>query len=502
MHLHRQALKGASLLSASEFVNQGCSFLRNVILARTLTKADFGVAALLAMVLTLLEMTSKLALGQQVVQSRHGDNPAFVDSVQFTQLAAGVLSAALILILAWPVSHFFSGPRYLPAIMALALIPLVNGCGNLDLFRRARQLGFERLIVADTVPQLATTLAAWPVVHLLPDYRAVVCLMLGKAVLSSALTHCLADRRFHPRFEREWFRESMRFGAPLLLSGVIQFGNFQGDSMVVAARYPLTQLGEFSVAMTMAMTPAFAFMRVSQSLSLPVLAEVQGDPSRLAVRYRRYVESTALLSCCATLAMIFAGEYVVERCFGAKYAGVGTLASWLIAGQALRMIRGATVSAAMARGDTMNMMVCSAWRLCGLPLAIGVGWLHGSLTWFAVTGFAAEVVALTASVARLASRQHLAPGFTVAPALLGLGCVLGAVAGKWALPVPAASPANALLLAPAILLSIGAFALCFPGLRSTATGFAARMRATSDVRSERSARPPAAVPLGGTKGTP
>jgi len=476
MHLYRKTLKGASLLSAAEFVNQGCSFARNVILARFLTKADFGVAALLAMILTLLEMTSKMALGQQVVQSRHGDHPAFVDSVQFTQLAAGIFSAVLILLFAWPASHFFSGPRYLPAIMALALIPLVNGLGNLDLYRRARQLGFERLILADTVPQITATLAAWPLARLLPDYRAVVCLMLGKAVLSSVMTHLLAERRFHPRFERSWFRESMRFGGPLLLSGFIQFGNFQGDSMVVAARYPLTQLGEFSVAMTMAMTPAFAFMRVSQSLSLPVLAEVQGDLTRLVTRYRRYVESMALLSCCATLGMIFCGEYVVVLFFGVKYAGVGTLASWLIAGQALRIVRGATVSAAMARGDTMNMMVCSAWRLCGLPLAIGVGWLHGSLTWFAVTGFIAEIVALAASVIRLASRQNIAPRFTLVPALLGLGCALAAIAVKWAVPLAPASPANWLLLAPAILLSAGAFAVCFPGLRSTAAGFATRRR--------------------------
>ena len=474
-HPHRKVLRGGSLLSASEVVNQCCSFARNIILARYLTKADFGVAALLAMVLTLLEMTGKMALGQQVVQSGRGDTPAYVDSVQFTQLAAGILSAALILLFAWPVAHFFSGPRYLPSLLAIALIPLFNGLGNLDLYRLARQLGFERLILAETIPQVAATLAAWPVASRFPAYRAVVALLLGKAALSAAMTHLLAKRPFRPRYERRWFRESMRFGWPLLLAGFIQFGNFQGDAMVVAARYPLANLGEFAVAMTMAMTPAFAFMRVSQSLSLPVLAAVQDNPVRLARQYGRYVESMALVSCCATLGMIFCGEYVVVLFFGAKYAGVGTLASWLIAAQALRIVRGATVSAAMARGDTMNMMVCSAWRLCGLPLALLVGWLHGSLVWFAVTGFAGEGVALWASVSRLAARQGIAPAITVTPTLLALACVAAAVALKWSVPLAPDSPLNWLLLLAALLLGVTAFALRFPALRAAIAGLSTRL---------------------------
>src|SRR6201999_3974036 len=115
--------------------------------------------------------------------------------------------------------------------------------------------------------------------------------------------------------------------------------------------------------------------------------------------------AVAFFACAATLGMIFVGEYFVVLFFGGKYAGVGVLASWLIAGQALRVVRGATVSAAMARGDTMNMMVCSSWRLAALPLSIAAGLWHGSLTWFAVTGFTGEVAAMIAAVTRLRRRQ-------------------------------------------------------------------------------------------------
>ena len=358
MHLFRQTLKGAGFLSGAEIANQACSFARNIILARFLTKADFGVAALLAMVLTLFEMTSKMALGQLVVQSKRGEDRAFVDSVQFAQVSVGLGSAAMLVIFAWPISHFFAGAHYFASILALALIPLVNGLSNLDLYRRARQLGFGRLVLADMIPNLIVTLAAWPLAVYFRDYRAVVCLLLARAILSSTLSQFLAERPFHPRLERASLRESLAFGWPLLLSGLIQFGNFQGDSMVVAAGYPLAKLGEFSVALTMAMTPAFALMRVCQSLILPVLSEVQDDLSHLTRRYQKYVDLTALLACTATLGMLFCGEPVVVLFFGAKYAGVGILASWLIAAQGLRI---SSLKAASAMAAKVN----GPWLLAG-----------------------------------------------------------------------------------------------------------------------------------------
>src|ERR1035438_7228483 len=102
MHIYRKTLKGTSFLSASEVVSQGCGLVRNIILARHLTKADFGMATLLGMVLTLFELSGKLALSQQVIQSKHGDEPGFVASVQFTQFVAGTFSALLILMASWP----------------------------------------------------------------------------------------------------------------------------------------------------------------------------------------------------------------------------------------------------------------------------------------------------------------------------------------------------------------------------------------------------------------
>jgi O-antigen/teichoic acid export membrane protein len=477
MHLYKTIVKGTSFLSASEVLTQGCSLARNVILARFLTKADFGVAALLGMILTLFEMSGKMALGQQIVQSRRGDEPSFLSSVHFTQFASGTSSAVLILCLAWPVAHFFAGPQYVASIMVLALIPFLNALSNLDVYRLTRRMGFGPLVLTEIIPQVSTTLAAWPLAAIFRDYRAVLVLLLGKAFLTALMSHLMAEQRFSLRFDTRFLRESLKFGWPLLLSGFIQFGNFQGDSMVIAGVYPLSQLGEYSVALTVAMVPCIMMLRIGASLSLPLLAEVQGENVRFARRYTRYVQTMALVGCSTMLGMLFCGEQVVVFLFGAKYAGVGTLACWLTAAQSLRMVRGAIVAATMARGDTLNNLISSSWRLSGLILAIGVGVFRGSLIWFAVAAFIGEIAASTAAVVRLASKHLIIPRVTYKPTAVAAVFVLCAIIVKRAISIGTYSSFNWILLPIALSLSVGAFIVFCPELRSIIVGFASNFNA-------------------------
>ncbi|MGH8022351.1 MAG: oligosaccharide flippase family protein, partial [Limisphaerales bacterium] len=247
--------------------------------------------------------------------------------------------------------------------------------------------------------------------------------------------------------------------------------------MVVAAAYPLAKLGVYSVALTLAMAPSLAVLRVSTSVALPLLSEVQGDAVRFTNRFRLFAQSMAVVGCCITLGMLFCGEQVVVLLFGAKYAGVGALACWLTAAQSLRVLRGAPVCAAMARGDTVNNMVSTLWRLSGLAFAAGVGLLKASLDWFAIAAIAGEIISLLATTTRL-SRKHSVPvTMTLAPGTLAAACALVAVGTKAALALPPNSLLNWLVLPIALLTATAAFMACFQELRRYAVSLARHLTA-------------------------
>src|SRR5262245_19352969 len=107
MGLRRDSLRGTLLLSLGEGVNYGSSFIRNMVLARLLTREDFGIAAAFAMIITLLEFSGKLGVARFLIRDKEAGEPGYLDTAHAVQAGAGVLSALLMLVGAWPLAALF-----------------------------------------------------------------------------------------------------------------------------------------------------------------------------------------------------------------------------------------------------------------------------------------------------------------------------------------------------------------------------------------------------------
>ena len=101
MTLAKKIFKGSIIITSGEVIAQVCSLLRNVILARVLTKADFGVAAILGMTISIFEIGGRLSIEYCLIQSKDGDQPKFMAVAHFIQAALGLISSLLIFVVGW-----------------------------------------------------------------------------------------------------------------------------------------------------------------------------------------------------------------------------------------------------------------------------------------------------------------------------------------------------------------------------------------------------------------
>jgi hypothetical protein len=102
--------RGSVLLTGGEAITQACSLIRNMILARILTKADYGTAALLGMTVSIFEIGGRLSIEQLLVQSKHRREPRVMAVAHFVQSMLGLVSAALVFVTAGPMAVFFGVP--------------------------------------------------------------------------------------------------------------------------------------------------------------------------------------------------------------------------------------------------------------------------------------------------------------------------------------------------------------------------------------------------------
>jgi O-antigen/teichoic acid export membrane protein len=429
MSVAKKAFKGSIFITGGEAVNQLCSMLRNVVLARALTRTDFGVAAMLGMGISVFEIGGRLSIEQLIVQSKEAEQPHFKAVAHLVQVALGVLSAILILIAAHPLTKFFGVPEAAWALQVMAVLPVLRSLANLDTFRMTRELRFGPGVLIDLVPQVVTTLAVWPLTQVLKSYVVLVWIGLTKQTASTVASHFIAERKYAWAFDWKIVKKILTFGWPMLVSGFLMFGIMQGDRFAVGIKYSVAELGVYAVAGSLSLMPAATLLKLSGVILLPLMASVQDNTVLFLRRLRTTSEILALFSGVYAMVMVLAGGPLVTLIFGAKYTDSGALTAWLGLAQAMRLLRGIPTVGAMAKGDSQNLMFSNFLRLSGTALAFLTAMAGGSLAMIASCAAIGESAALTGSFWRFTHNHRVPvatylPAFSLAVVFIALSAVL------------------------------------------------------------------------------
>jgi O-antigen/teichoic acid export membrane protein len=433
-------LRKAALVLSGNAAAALLTLARNLLVARLIPVADYGIAATLAVAMAVVEMVSALGLQQQIVQAREGEDARFQAALQGFQLLRGLLAAAALLALAQPLAAFLRIPGAAWGYMALAAVPVLNALQHFDIHRLTRAQRFGPLLLTGVVPAALSLAAVWPLARWLGDWRAMLGALLLQAALAAAVSHLVAERPFRIVLDRAEMRRSLRFGWPLLLNGALLFLVFNGDKLIVGRLLGMEALAVFAMGVTLTLTPTLVMARSAQNLFLPRLsAAARGTPAG-AARFHDLAlaaqQAAFLNGALIALAAALAGRPLVALLLGAKYAALLPLVGLFGVLHALRVWKTAPAVIALARGQTGNALAANLPRVVALPLAwaalAGGGGLAAVL-WIAI---AAE----TAGYAVAAGLARWRGGLRLRPALPALAAAAALLAAAAAPALPGAAP--------------------------------------------------------------
>ena len=227
--------KAGAHLSLGQAATQASSFVRNIILARLISPADFGIAAILGVTLQMVEMFSNVAGDMLLIQAKDGDQEQLQGTAQALRVGRAVVNGVVIFALAWPAARLFGVPQATWAFRCLGLLPLLRGLFHLDMSRLQRHFRFAPSVITDAGANWCATLVAIPIAFWLRSYAAMLWALLIQAAVATALSHMLAERRYRWAWNRECWRRIVSFGWPLMINGILIFGIFEGDRLVIGS---------------------------------------------------------------------------------------------------------------------------------------------------------------------------------------------------------------------------------------------------------------------------
>jgi O-antigen/teichoic acid export membrane protein len=370
---------------------------RNLLVARMIPLADYGVAATFALMMAVVEMASTFGLQQQIIQSRHGDDPHFQAALQGFQLIRGVIAGVVMLLIAGPMARFLGIPEVIWAYQFLAIVPVLNAMQHFDIHRMNRQMVFAPMLLTGALPALLSTLAVWPLAIWFDDWQILLYAILLQASLGTLVSHLTAERPWRLAYDPAIIAESLRFGWPLLANAILMFLIFQGDKMIVGRELGMETLAIFAMGVTLTLTPTLVMSKTVQNLMLPKLSAASdvGEFQRLAVIC---FQVHAILASVLVLVTALVGEWFIDALLGSKYQLLGLLLVWFSVQQGLRICKGGPSIVALSKARTENALWANMVRILFMPLVWYLVANGGSLLSVLSVGICGETVGLILAV--------------------------------------------------------------------------------------------------------
>ena len=273
--------------------------------------------------------------------------------MQGFQVCRGVLAGVALFVLADPIAAFMGIAEVSWAYRVLAVVPILNALQHFDMHRLNRGMVFGPLVLTSTLPALVSVLMVWPLAAWVGDYRVMLWAVVVQAAVMMVASHVVAHRPYQLIWDRRVIADSLRFGWPLLLNGVLLFVVFQGDKIIVGRTLGVEALAILAMGVTLTLTPTLVMAKSAQNFFLPQLSKASDDFATLA----QVTIQVALLNGMVLIVIVAAlGGLLVTGLLGAKYDVLVPLLVPLAVVQAVRVAKAGPAVVALSKGQTSNAM--------------------------------------------------------------------------------------------------------------------------------------------------
>ncbi|MGS0683814.1 lipopolysaccharide biosynthesis protein [Nakamurella sp. GG22] len=277
--LGERSARGAAVTMAGQSVKFTVQLLSVVVLARLLTPHDYGLMAMVFVVVSAAEVIRDFGLSSAAVQAKHLSE-AQRDNLFWINVTVGLLLSVVALVAADVVGALYGQPELVPMTRAMAVIFLINGAATQYRASLSRALRFKAVALSDSLPVILGVLAAVALAIAGAGYWALVAQQLVQSVVTAVLL--VAAGRWVPgRPSRgAHMRALLTFGANQMGAQLINYLSRNIDNVVIGLRFGVTELGFYSRAYSLVRLPMSQISTPATTVAMPVLSRLQDQPTR------------------------------------------------------------------------------------------------------------------------------------------------------------------------------------------------------------------------------
>lgn len=360
-----------------------------IILARLLDPVDFGIIAMAMIITGLLQIVTWTGVDLALIKDQKSSDDHY-NTAWTIQIIQGVLLAALLLFAAPFSEQYFSEPKVVAVIQALALNAVIQGFANIGTVEFRKRLDFATEFRFGFYKKFATFVVTIPAALIIGNYWAIVISMIFSALLGLALSYAMHPYR--PRLSVAKWREIWSFSQWLLVSRLGIFLNRKLDALIIGNVMGTQAIGLYHVAHEIGTLFSDEFVMPIRRALFPNMALLREDSQALENTVYILVSSVAVLCMSAGFGISAIADSFTYIVLGEKWMAAADLIQWLaifgaIAGTSLGL------EVILLATDRPRLSALEAWTQVAVVVPL--------IYWAANGGNLVDVAEVRAGVAAL-----------------------------------------------------------------------------------------------------
>ncbi len=323
--IRTQALRGVAWTFGQNSAARVASLVTFIVLARFLEPENFGVVALAAVFISIINSLADGGFASYLIQSSDVDQRT-TSTAFWSVMTMSILSSGLLALSAPLWAMLLRTPELTSVLRWLALGIVLTGASSTQVALLKRRLAFKLLALRSMVAMYISAAVAIVLAWAGAGVWSLVAQSLTLAGVSALILWTAAGWRPSLAFSWPTARSIARYGASVAGSRIVNAIRTQGDDLVIGAVLGPVALGYWSVAMRIHRVLFDTGISVISMVAAPVFARLKGQPDKVRSAYVKAVSLGLVVMGPLAAAVAIVSPTLVPMLFGPLWDPSGDLA--------------------------------------------------------------------------------------------------------------------------------------------------------------------------------
>lgn len=318
MSLKKQAVGGVKWTTASTIIVTILQLAQMSILARFLEPGDFGLMAIMMVVIGFSQAFQDMGISNAIIQ-RQEISHTQLSSLYWLNIAAGAVLTLIVVAIAPLVAIFYDEPRITSLMIILSSTFILVAIGNQYRVLCQKNLNFRTMEIINVSTSVISLIVATVMAYNGYGVLTLVCAMITQAGLSSLLFLWVGLKHYHKPslvYKHSELEGFYGFGLYQMGERSINYIGANADKILIGKLVSVEAVGFYNLAWQLVIFPVGKINPIVNKIAFPLYSRIQNDSDSLNRYYYIVVKALSLVTVPLLTFLIFFSNEVVQIVFG------------------------------------------------------------------------------------------------------------------------------------------------------------------------------------------